>query len=119
MIDNVRDEVSRKADTARNELDALLWLVRTAFFGAIVAAIWIELRKAPEDRTWNGKLLGVVPYDFRLPSLAEGHHRSAAGRRVGHQHSDRAASHRRAAGLHQGSLTFPPNAERGSITGVR
>ena len=25
--------------------------------------------KAPEDRTWNGRLFGVVPYDFRLPSI--------------------------------------------------
>jgi hypothetical protein len=69
MIDNVRDDISRKAGSARNELDALLWIVRTALFGAVVAALWSELRKAPEDRTWNGRLFGVVPYDFRLPSI--------------------------------------------------
>lgn len=69
MIDNVRDDISHKADTAKGELDALLWLIRTALIGAVVAAVWSELRKAPADRTWNGKLLGVIPYDFRRPSL--------------------------------------------------
>ena len=69
MIDNVRDDLSRKAGTARSELGALVWLVRTAVIGAFVGAIYVELRKPPEERTWNGKLLGVVPYDFRLPTL--------------------------------------------------
>ena len=69
MIDNVRDDLTRKADTARGELDALIWLARTAVIGAVLGAIYVELRKAPEERTWNGKLLGVVPYDFRMPSV--------------------------------------------------
>ena len=69
MIDNVRDDLSRKADTARGELDALLWLVRTAVVGAVLGALYTELRKPAAERTWNGKLLGVVPYDFRMPSL--------------------------------------------------
>lgn len=69
MIENVRDDISRKADTAKGELDALLWLIRTALIGAVIAAVWSELRKAPADRTWNGKLLGAIPYDFRPPSL--------------------------------------------------
>ena len=33
------------------------------------AAVWVELQKPPEERTWQGKLLGVVPYDFRMPTL--------------------------------------------------
>jgi hypothetical protein len=69
MIDNVRDDLSRKAGTARTELDALMWLIRTAVVGAVLGAVYTELRKAPEERTWNGKLLGVVPYDFRLPTV--------------------------------------------------
>lgn len=69
MIDNVRGDISRRADTARNELDALLWLIRTAVIGTFAAAIYAELRKPPEERTWNGRLMGVVPYDFRVPSL--------------------------------------------------
>ena len=69
MIENVRGDLSRKAETARSELDALLWLIRTAALGAVAAAIYVELRKPPAERTWNGKLLGAIPYDFRLPTL--------------------------------------------------
>lgn len=69
MIDNVRDDLSHRADTVRSELDALLWIVRTAVIGAVLGAIYVELRKPPEERTWHGRLLGVVPYDFRLPTL--------------------------------------------------
>lgn len=70
MIDNVRDDLSHRASTVRDELDALVWLIRTATFAALVGALWMELRKPPEERTWHGKLLGVVPYDFRIPSLS-------------------------------------------------
>jgi len=42
-----------------------------AAFGAFAAAIYTELRKPPEQRTWQGKLLGVVPYDFRMPSFEQ------------------------------------------------
>ena len=69
MIDNVRDDISHRADTVRSELDALLWLVRTAAMAALAGAIYTELRKPPEQRTWHGKLLGVVPYDFRIPTI--------------------------------------------------
>ena len=40
----------------------LLWL---AFFGAL----YQELRKPDAERTWHGKVAGVIPYDFRLPTL--------------------------------------------------
>jgi hypothetical protein len=69
MIENVRGDLSRTADTARNEMDALLWLVRTAVIGAALAAVYTELRKPPAERTWNGRLLGAIPYDFRLPTI--------------------------------------------------
>jgi hypothetical protein len=69
MIDNVRDGVGRRVDTAREEVDAFFWLLRMAVIGAVVGAIWSELRKPPDERTWHGKLAGVVPYDFRMPSL--------------------------------------------------
>lgn len=36
---------------------------------AFAAAIYQELRKPPEARTWNGKVAGIVPYDFRLPTV--------------------------------------------------
>ena len=69
MIDNVRDDVVRRVGTARGELGDLMWLIRTAVFLSVAGALYVELRKPPAERTWNGKLLGVVPYDFRLPSV--------------------------------------------------
>ena len=69
MIDNVRHDLERRAETTRNEIDAFMWLMRTAFIAAIVGSVWVEMRKPPEERTWNGRLLGVVPYDFRRPSI--------------------------------------------------
>jgi hypothetical protein len=71
MIDNVRDEVTRRADTARSELGDLMWLLRLAVFGAVAGAVYTELRKPPAQRNWHGKLLGFVPYDFRIPSLEQ------------------------------------------------
>ena len=69
MIDNVRDDLTRKADTARSELGDLVWLLRMAVIGAVAGALYTELRKPPAERTWNGRLLGFVPYDFRLPTV--------------------------------------------------
>lgn len=37
--------------------------------GMIVAAVATELRKPPRKRTWHGRILGVVPYDFRRPTI--------------------------------------------------
>jgi hypothetical protein len=37
--------------------------------GLIAAAVYQELRKPPEERTWHGRVAGLVPYDFRLPTL--------------------------------------------------
>ena len=47
----------------------LVRLIRTLAWMAFAAAIYQELRKPPEARTWNGRVAGVVPYDFRLPTL--------------------------------------------------
>jgi hypothetical protein len=47
----------------------LVKLIRTLAWTAFAAAIYQELRKPPEARTWNGKVAGVVPYDFRVPTL--------------------------------------------------
>lgn len=43
-------------------LRLLAWLT---FFGAV----YQELRRPPGQRTWHGKVAGVVPYDFRVPTL--------------------------------------------------
>jgi hypothetical protein len=37
--------------------------------GLAVAAVVKELRLPEEERTWNGKVAAVVPYDFRFPTL--------------------------------------------------
>lgn len=37
--------------------------------GLAIAAIFKELKQPKADRNWNGKVLEVVPYDFRKPSL--------------------------------------------------
>jgi hypothetical protein len=47
----------------------LVALVRTLAWITFAAAIYQELRKPPESRTWNGKVAGAVPYDFRLPTI--------------------------------------------------
>lgn len=55
--------------TVRNELNDLVWTVRTLAVLTVAAAIYRELRLPPEERTWHGRLFGVIPYDFRLPTL--------------------------------------------------
>ena len=47
----------------------LVNLVRTLIWLAFFGAIYQELKKPPEERTWHGKVAGVVPYDFRIPDL--------------------------------------------------
>ena len=47
----------------------ILNLVRTAIWLAFFAAIYQELKKPAEERTWHGKVAGVVPYDFRVPTI--------------------------------------------------
>jgi hypothetical protein len=55
--------------TLRDELNDLAWLIRVLILAAVAGAIYRELRLPPQERTWHGRLLGVVPYDFRLPTL--------------------------------------------------
>ena len=40
----------------------LLWLA------VVLGAVITELRKAPEDREWHGRVAGIVPYDLRTPT---------------------------------------------------
>jgi hypothetical protein len=47
----------------------LLGTIRTLAWVAVIAALYQELRKPPAERTWQGKVAGVVPYDFRVPTL--------------------------------------------------
>jgi hypothetical protein len=47
----------------------LVNLVRTLIWLAFFGAIYQELKKPAEERTWHGKVAGIVPYDFRIPDL--------------------------------------------------
>lgn len=44
-------------------------LARTAVWLAFFGALYQELKKPDAERTWHGKVAGVVPYDFRLPTF--------------------------------------------------
>jgi Family of unknown function (DUF5808) len=35
----------------------------------VAAAVAQELRKPSSERTWHGRLVGFIPYDFRPPTL--------------------------------------------------
>ena len=43
-------------------------LVRFVTFALVVAAVATELAKPAPERTWRGRVLGLVPYDFRPPT---------------------------------------------------
>lgn len=43
-------------------------LVRFVTFALVAAAVATELAKPAGDRTWQGKVFGMVPYDFRPPT---------------------------------------------------
>jgi hypothetical protein len=46
-------------------MKSLAALVGVTLFGA---ALMKELRKPAEERTWHGRVGGMVPYDFRTPT---------------------------------------------------
>lgn len=43
-------------------------LVRLAAIGLVLAAVLQEAAKPRTERTWRGRVLGVVPYDFSPPT---------------------------------------------------
>jgi hypothetical protein len=47
-------------------LSRLITLMSVAFAAAAVAE---QLKRPPEERTWHGEVMGLVPYDFRIPTL--------------------------------------------------
>ncbi len=44
-----------------------IWRLGLAIIGVI--AIIQELRKPQDERTWHGKVVDLVPYDFRMPTI--------------------------------------------------
>ena len=59
-------EHERTSSTRRLSLSDV-WKLALAIVG--VVAVVQELRTPPEERTWHGTVGGVVPYDFRPPSV--------------------------------------------------
>ena len=55
-----------KKDTSGLDLQKVVRLVTVAL---AVAAVVKELRTPPDEREWNGKVAGFVPYDFRVPTF--------------------------------------------------
>jgi Family of unknown function (DUF5808) len=43
--------------------------VKLATIALVVAAVIEQLRREPDERTWEGTVGGFVPYDFRMPTL--------------------------------------------------
>ena len=50
-------------------MDRFRRIVKLLAFAVFVAAIVEQLRLPAEERTWEGRVGGLVPYDFRLPTL--------------------------------------------------
>jgi hypothetical protein len=50
-------------------MNDMVKLFRTLAWIALVAAIYQELKKPPEERTWHGRVAGSIPYDFRIPTF--------------------------------------------------
>ena len=50
-------------------MDRLRRIVKLAAFAVTVAAIVEQLRLPADARTWEGRVGGLVPYDFRMPTI--------------------------------------------------
>ena len=50
-------------------MDRFRRIVKLAAFAVTIAAIVEQLRLPAEQRTWEGRVGGLVPYDFRMPTL--------------------------------------------------
>jgi hypothetical protein len=44
-------------------------IVKLVAIGLVVAAVIDQLRRDADERTWEGAVAGIVPYDFRVPTL--------------------------------------------------
>ena len=48
------------------------WFIRILQVTAVtltLAAVFQELEKPKEEREWHGKVAGIFPYDFRIPTI--------------------------------------------------
>jgi Family of unknown function (DUF5808) len=51
----------------RSNFGSTLW--RAVVIVLVGLAVRDQLRLPPEERTWHGRIGGVIPYDFRRPTL--------------------------------------------------
>ncbi|NUU18527.1 hypothetical protein HP550_14820 [Cellulomonas humilata] len=58
---------SHDEDSTALDLQKLIRLITLAL---AVAAVVKELRQPAEEREWHGQVVGFVPYDFRVPTMA-------------------------------------------------
>lgn len=70
MVDNVPVSSGRQRKSTRQR-----WLGLGVGVTLIGAAVATELRKPTDERTWEGRIAGLVPYDLRPPTLARVHER--------------------------------------------
>ena len=50
-------------------MDGLRKLIKWTAIALAVVAIVEQLRRPSEERTWEGTVIGFVPYDFRPPTI--------------------------------------------------
>ena len=50
-------------------MDKLRKLIKRTAIALAIAAIVEQLRRPADERTWEGTVVGFVPYDFRMPTL--------------------------------------------------
>ena len=44
-------------------------ILQVAVVALTLAAVFQELEKPKEEREWHGKVAGIFPYDFRIPTI--------------------------------------------------
>ncbi len=78
MITQSKDHLTRQ-----NKKKPLSRLVRIIAFAMLISALRRGISKPAAERTWQGKVWQVVPYDFRLPTWARVRERMWAPDRLG------------------------------------
>ncbi len=51
------------------DIKGLHGLLTVASIALVIAAVAQELQRPPAERRWHGRVLGLVPYDFRPPTI--------------------------------------------------
>lgn len=68
MITQSKDRSSRQ--NKKKKKKPVSRLVGMLAFAMLISALRREISKPAAERTWQGKVWQVVPYDFRLPTWA-------------------------------------------------